>query len=180
MKNLPLLLLGAGAVFLVAKKPAAKTGNSEAIPKNATLSAGSKEIGYAIYDCEKLVIFDSKKAYDHVFDLGSTLDQANKLDDLLFGVCFDSPEDILKFKQMINTKEKAIFVFNLFNSGQPEQAQAEVTLDSILIKDRIDDLDGTRIFEEYLKIKQINSQNYLAETNTDLINTVQIVGEINQ
>lgn len=135
MKNLPLLLLGAGAVYFIAKKPAAKTGNSEAIPKNATLSAGSKEIGYAIYDCEKLVIFDSKKAYDHVFDLGSTLDQANKLDDLLFGVCFDSPEDILKFKQMINTKEKAILVFNLFKyllSGYGKNHQDYDTQDEIL------------------------------------------------
>lgn len=135
MKNLPLLLLGAGAVYLVAKKPSTKTTSTETIPKNATLSAGSKEIGYAIYDCEKLVIFDSKKAYNHAFDLGSTLDQPNKLDDLLFGVCFDSPEDISKFKQMINTKEKAILVFNLFKyllSGYGKNHQDYDTQDEIL------------------------------------------------
>lgn len=118
MKNLPLLLLGAGAVYLAAKKPT-KVSTKE----NLTIAPGqigSKDIGYKIVDC-KLTIYDKQKAFDYAFKLGADGVEPNNVDEYtwstkplkkkLIGECIDA--EILA-KLLMNTKEKAFFVFNLF------------------------------------------------------------------
>jgi len=116
MNNLLLLAaLGAGYVYFTKPKTTTKKTTTETIPKDAVLSVGSKEIGYAIYDCNKLVIYDSKKAYEYAAKLGAGITEYNgQFDNLLFGKCFEDVKDLLGIKQLLNTKEKAIFAFNLF------------------------------------------------------------------
>lgn len=120
MNNLLLLgALAAGYVYFTKPKTTTKKSSpkTETIPKDAILSAGSKEIGYEIYDCDKLVIYDAKKSYKYAFDLGTTVkEDLGQFDDLLFGQCFENAKDIVRLKKIINTSEKAVFVFNLFKN----------------------------------------------------------------
>lgn len=125
MNNLLLLgALAAGYVYFTKPKTTTKKSTSktepkvevktESIPKDAILSIGSKEIGYAIYDCNLLIIYDANKAYNYAAQLGSTVtENLGQFDELLFGKCFEDAKDIAGIKQLLNTKEKAIFVFNL-------------------------------------------------------------------
>lgn len=124
MNNLLLLgALAAGYVYFTKPKTTTKKSTeakakveakTEPIPKDAVLSIGSKEIGYAIYDCNLLIIYDAKKAYNYAAQLGSTItENLGQFDELLFGKCFEDAKDIAGIKQLLNTKEKAIFVFNL-------------------------------------------------------------------
>jgi hypothetical protein len=118
MKNLPLLLLGAGAVFLVAKKPA-KVSTKESLTI-APGQIGSKDQGYKIVDC-KLTIYDKQKAFDYAFKLGADGAEPNNVDEYtwstkplkkkLVGECIDA--EILA-KLLMSTKEKAFFIFELF------------------------------------------------------------------
>lgn len=108
-----LALAGLFAAFTLGKRSSSKITSTKAIPKDAKLVAGSKEIGYAIYDCNKLVIYDSKKAYNYVFDLGLKIDEnSGYFDELLLGDCFE--DDSGYGKKIVNTKEKTIFILNLF------------------------------------------------------------------
>lgn len=124
MNNLLLLgALAAGYVYFTKPKTTTKKSTdakakvevkTEPIPKDAVLSIGSKEIGYAIYDCNLLIIYDAQKAYNYAAQLGSTVtENLGQFDELLFGKCFEDAKDIVGIKQLLNTKEKAIFVFNL-------------------------------------------------------------------
>lgn len=121
MNNLLLLLgLAAGYVYVTKPKTATKkstiTPKTETPPKNGKLVAGSKEIGYEIYDCNKLIIYNAQKAYDYAFELGLETEELNgQFDDILFGKCFENAKDDLsKVKQVFNSLEKAKFAFNLF------------------------------------------------------------------
>jgi len=112
MKNLPLLLLGAGAVYLVAKKPAAKTGK-----ESTTIRPGESK-GYNIKDC-KLTIYDAPRALDYAFNLGAdnTLPDYNggntykPVKNMIFGDC---TEDEASIKKLMNNDQNALFVFNMF------------------------------------------------------------------
>lgn len=121
MKNLTLLLLGAGAVYFIAKKPAkASTTPSKESSDIVPGQIGSKEIGYKIVNC-KLTIYDKQKAYNYAFKLGVDGAEVNNVDEYtwstkplkkkLVGECIDA--EILA-KILMSTKEKAFFIFELF------------------------------------------------------------------
>lgn len=130
MNNLLLLLgLAAGYVYVTKPKTATKKSTTtpktepktepkvEPIPKDAVLSVGSKEVGYAIYDCNLLIIYDAQKAYDYAAKLGAGITENNgQFDDLLFGKCFENAKDLIGIKTLLNTKEKAVFAFNLLKN----------------------------------------------------------------
>lgn len=104
-----LALAGLFAAFTLGKRSVAKTTT---VPKNAKLVAGSKETGYAIYDCNLLIIYNAKKAYSYAFDLGLKIDQnSGHFDEILVGDCFE--DDSEYGKKIVNTKEKTIFILNL-------------------------------------------------------------------
>ena len=69
MGNLPLLLLGVGAVYFITKKPA-KTTTSTKEDSIASGQIGSKDVGYKIVNC-KLTIYDKQKAFNYAFKLGA-------------------------------------------------------------------------------------------------------------
>lgn len=114
MGNLPLLLLGAGAVYFITKKPA-KTATSTKEDSIAPGQIGSKDLGYKIVDC-KLTIYDKQKAFDYAYELGVDnafgikLDGTEPLKETLFGGCLQKE---LTVKALMKTKEKALFVFDL-------------------------------------------------------------------
>lgn len=120
MKNLPLLLLGAGAVYFIAKKPAKVSTTSTKEDAIAPGQIGSKEIGYKIVNC-KLTIYDKQKAWNYAFKLGADGAEVNNVDEYtwstkplkmkLVGDCFGSEVTV---KSLINSKEKAFFIFELF------------------------------------------------------------------
>jgi hypothetical protein len=126
MNNLLLLAaLGAGYVYFTKPKTTTKKTTTtpktepkiEPIPKDAVLSVGSKEVGYAIYDCNLLIIYDAQKAYNYAAKLGAGLTENNgQFDDLLFGKCFENAKDLIGIKTLLNTKEKAVFAFNLLKN----------------------------------------------------------------
>lgn len=104
---LPLVLLGAGAWFL-AKPKKEPTSNGKGV------ITGSKDRGYIITNCN-LVIIDKQKALDYAFALGVSVDTSKDwntkvLKFNLFGDCLSSEE---KGKKLMNSKEKALFVFDL-------------------------------------------------------------------
>lgn len=124
MNNLLLLgALAAGYVYFTKPKTTTKKSTetkktepkTEPIPKDAVLSIGSKEIGYAIYDCNLLIIYDAQKAYNYAFDLGLNTEELNgQFDDILFGKCFENAkDDLTAIKKAFNSSEKAKFAFNL-------------------------------------------------------------------
>lgn len=154
MKNLPLLLIGAGAVYFLAKKPV-KTSTATKEESIASGQIGSKDTGYKIVDC-KLTIYDKQKAFDYAFKLGvdSTSPDYNKgntwstkpLKKKLVGDCISSE---ISAKILMNTKEKALFVFELFRylySGialQSDVFDETTALDSIQqFKDNTEKLLG--------------------------------------
>jgi hypothetical protein len=83
MKNLPLLLLGAGAVYFIAKKPAkvSKTNISDPI-------IGTSSKGYEITNCS-LKVYDLQKSLDYAYEAG--VKYGNKGPDyvinFIFGLC---------------------------------------------------------------------------------------------
>lgn len=118
MKNLPLLLLGAGAVYFIAKKPAKASATSIKEDTIAPGQIGSKETGYKIVNC-KLTIYDKQKAFDYAFKLGAENAMPNVdeytwsskvVTQKLIGDCFGSE---ITAKMLINSKEKASFIFEL-------------------------------------------------------------------
>lgn len=114
MKNLPLLILGAGAAlfFSRATKPLIIKTPKEIVYDD---QIGSKEVGYKIVDCS-LTIYDKQKAYNHAFKLGADnalgikLDGVKPLKETLFGGCLEKE---LTVKALMTTKEKALFIFDL-------------------------------------------------------------------
>lgn len=87
---------------------------SEIIVKtNTKPNPGSKEVGYSIKDCINLTIYDQKTALDHSYNLGTIVDNPTKIDDILFGGCFENAKDENGIKKIISTPEKAKFVFEM-------------------------------------------------------------------
>lgn len=129
MKNLPLLLLGAGAVYFIAKKPDIKTSKKESSSKEEDTQEKETPVvlpgqakGYNIDGC-KLTIYNKQKAYAYAFKLGAdnSLPDYNEgntwstkpLKKTLVGDCISSEENA---KSLMNTKEKAFFIFELFKN----------------------------------------------------------------
>jgi len=123
MKLLPLFILG-GGFYLFTKN---KSVNNSAKSKNIISKLGSKEIGYELINCNKLIIYDENKAYSYAFNQGYNLyvrDVTATFDDNaetkaielpglynieknLIGSCFDL-ENI-----KLLSKNNALFLFNL-------------------------------------------------------------------
>jgi hypothetical protein len=161
MNNLLLLAaLGAGYVYFkkpkaVTKKstkpkvetPKAETPKVETPPKNGKVTSGSKDVGYEIYDCNKLIIYDNQKAYDYAFDLGANTKELNgQFDDIFFGKCFEDPKDLTNLMKITENVDKAKFIFNLmkyalsgYATNHPDEKDDLLsTLNSI--KNKLDDL----------------------------------------
>jgi len=161
MNNLLLLAaLGAGYVYFkkpkaVTKKstkpkvetPKAETPKVETPPKNGKVTSGSKDVGYEIYDCNKLIIYDNQKAYDYAFDLGANTKELNgQFDDIFFGKCFEDPKDLTNLMKITENVDKAKFIFNLmkyalsgYATNHPDEKDNLLsTLKSI--KNKLDDL----------------------------------------
>jgi hypothetical protein len=66
MKTLPLLLLGAGAVYFIAKKPA-KTSITTKEKSHSTYDINQK--GYEITNCS-LKVYDLQKSLDYAYEAG--------------------------------------------------------------------------------------------------------------
>lgn len=173
MKFLPLLLVGGGIYLFTKGKPAKKA--SETI----TSKIGSKEIGYEIINCNKLVIYNKEKAFQWAFGLGAL--EAIKMqnnpnyfiqpDVLLYGNCFEQYESdnfktkeeveeakqkgLIQFKKLVNTKEKAKFLFELFQ-----------WLYTGLVKTNVLDIEAS--LHNLTKFKEGLSQ-YLGYDTADLI-----------
>lgn len=132
----PLFALGIGAWFL--SKPKATQTES----KSKGIVIGSKEErGYVITNCN-LTIYDEQKAYDYAFNLG--VEEAKKgkwntaaLKFNLFGDCLSNDK---KGKQLMNTKEKALFIFNLHKFV----SSGVVTIDESYTKDKLDSLTNLK------------------------------------
>lgn len=109
---LPLVALGVGAWFLT--KP--KTTQTES--KSKGITTGSKEErGYVITNCN-LTIYDEQKAFDFAFNKTAFEAKNSNVENFmnpvkfnLFGDCLTTDE---KAKILINSKKKALFVFNMF------------------------------------------------------------------
>lgn len=134
MKLLPLLALG-GAIYLFTKDK--KYPSSSSKSESVTSKIGSKEIGYEIINCTKLIIHNKDKAFEYAFNIGALeAIKGQKLDPskltpevLLLGNCFEKYESeyfnteqeklaakdkaIAQFKKLFNTKDKAKFYFEL-------------------------------------------------------------------
>jgi hypothetical protein len=182
MNNLLLLgALAAGYVYFTKPKTTTKktttTPKTETPPKNGKLVAGSKEIGYEIYDCNKLIIYNSQKAYDYAFELGLETEELNgQFDDILFGKCFENAKDDLsKVKQVFNSLEKAKFAFNLFRyafSGYIANTPAwkDEIIDNLkLIKSKFVDYLGfnSNDFDVNLIVKDLPKNKGFIITNCD-------------
>lgn len=133
MKILPLSLLVGGLYFLRTKNYPFTKNKSEPI----TSKIGSKEIGYEIINCNKLIIHDKEKAFQFALSIGAleavkaqtNPDYNVQSETLLLGTCFESLESenfkteeekavakdklINQFKKLFNTKEKAKFYFEM-------------------------------------------------------------------
>ena len=119
MKTLPLLLLGAGAVYFIAKKPAKVSTTSTKEDSIASGQIGSKDVGYKIVN-SKLTIYDKQKAWDYAFKVGADGAEVNNVDDntwspsplreKLFGGYLETE---LSVKTLMKTKEQALFLFDL-------------------------------------------------------------------
>lgn len=133
MKILPLLALAGGAYFFMNKDKKKAT-----LTETVTSRIGSKEIGYEIINCNKLIIHNKEKAFQFAFGLGAL--EAIKIqnqqdyylhpDVLLLGNCFEKLEaenfktekemidakekQLAQIRKLISTKEKAKFLFELF------------------------------------------------------------------
>jgi hypothetical protein len=171
MNNLLLLAaLGAGYVYFTKPKTTTKksttTPKTEPPPKNGKLVAGSKEIGYEIYDCNKLIIYNTQKAYDYAFNLGlETEELYGQFDDILFGKCFEDAKDLTLIKQTFNSLEKAKFAFNLL-----KYAFSGYLANMPLMKDDIiNHIKGIKSkFVEYLGFKSDDFDVELIVKNIDL------------
>lgn len=132
MKILPLLALAGGAYFFM-NKDKKKATSTETV----TSRVGSKEIGYEIINCNKLIIHDKEKAFQWAFGLGAleaiklqSQQPISSVEMLLLGDCFEKFEFenfktdeekikakeqvIAQFKKLLNTKAKAKFLFELY------------------------------------------------------------------
>jgi hypothetical protein len=120
MGNLPLLLLGAGAVYFITKKPAKVSIASTKEPVIIKPGqSGSNLMGFKIAACN-LTIYNKQKALDYAFKLGADATKPDynggnnwdisSLKEKLISDCIETEEDA---KILMDTKEKALFVFDL-------------------------------------------------------------------
>ena len=68
MKNLPLLLLGAGAVYFIAKKPA-KVSSTASTKEKLNSTSDINQKGYTITNCS-LKVNDLQKSLDYAYESG--------------------------------------------------------------------------------------------------------------
>ena len=117
MKNLPLLLAGIGAIYLLREsqnkilKKVITDAESETEVKN---SNEFKIQGYKIDNC-KLTIYNKQKALDYAFKLGfdAAIDYDGNIKYFEKSLLGDCAETEKTAKILMSTKEKALFVFDL-------------------------------------------------------------------
>lgn len=162
MKTLPLLLLGAGAVYFIAKKPA-KTSTKTLDEKDEKVNTPETEVilkrqGYQIKNCE-LTIVSKQDAFDYAFKYGSTF--GNKFESVkkeLFDDCLDT---IGSTKKLVNNHhDKAIFIFNMFKNAysglaSKNGAYEEFKEELFKIRDSIFDITGYLIPDQDVKIIKV-------------------------
>jgi hypothetical protein len=113
--NLPLLLLGAGAVYFITKKPAIiKTKKEISIEKESEVQGnhiGSKDIGYKI-DNSTLTVYDRQKALDYAYQTGVkyTYKGQNYVSNILIGSQIDT-------LNKLTTESDIRFIFDLLIYG---------------------------------------------------------------
>lgn len=122
MNILP-LLIGGAIIFAVMQN---KKSPSPILQKSSKF--GSKEIGYEIINCNKVIIHDEKVAFNHAYLLG--IDTQNKMlkgevtgysaDILLMGDCLtelevsNEKDGLIIIKKFFKDKKTIKFVFNLY------------------------------------------------------------------
>lgn len=129
MSNALPLLLGGGilAFFLMNKKKSTTSSNSN---ESITSKIGSKEIGYEIINCNKVIIYDEQKAYAYAFTMGVAqgtknlgMDEWNtsEFEELLVGDCLEKIEQFKVKEQAFKEAKKFFynktvvkFIYNLF------------------------------------------------------------------
>lgn len=147
MNTLPLILGGGILVYLISQDKK-KSNNTNSQSSNSsdnklptlpdpeseiTSQIGSKDVGYEIINCNKVIIYDEKKAFSYAFTFGAAEATKNagkfEWDDQIFeeslvGDCLEKLED----KKTYKTKEDAMkaakkffynktvvkFIYNLF------------------------------------------------------------------
>lgn len=132
-----LALAGLFAAFTLGKRSSSKTTSAKESLDIVHGQIGSKEIGYKIVNC-KLTIYDKQKAWNYAFKLGADDALINNIDEYtwstkpikkkLVGDCFGSEVTV---KSLINSKEKAFFIFELFrylNSGIASKSEVYDTI----------------------------------------------------
>lgn len=109
MNTLPIILGGGLLAFILMNRKAKSTTPSESI----TSKIGSKEVGYEIINCNKVIIYDENKAFEYAYSLAvnDALQNFNKDEykisadpSILVGDCLEQFDDKVKYK----TKEDAL------------------------------------------------------------------------
>lgn len=114
MKNLPLLLLGAGAVYFIAKKPAKASTKETSVKKESEVQGnyiGSKEIGYKIDDYT-LTVYNRQQALDYAYQIG--VKYASKGPKYVSDVLIGSQTEILN---KFGLEKDVRFIFDLLVYG---------------------------------------------------------------
>lgn len=168
MKNLPLLLLGAGAVYFIAKKPTKVPTTTSTAPKKDNVETKSesdtaiKRQGYQIKDCV-LIISNKQEAYDYAFKYGASFDKGpgDELDLIkkeLFGDCLDT---IGSTKKLVGKYfDYAIFVFNMFKNAYSGAAKINAFADKykerlFKIRDSLNEITGYFIPDKDVEIIEV-------------------------
>ena len=143
MSNLPIIIggLAIGFFFLSKKKPT-NTNKSEPNQNDSDSSKGDSPKGYSITDCSVLNITDPTTAFEYAYNLGKTISAGKQKlpEDILFAGmkngqivnCLTTKES---YKTLLNTTEKANFVFEMFKfhySGLASKQTAPAYLENLL------------------------------------------------
>jgi hypothetical protein len=120
MKNLPLLLLGAGAVYFIAKKPG-KVSTSTKEDSTGLNQIGSEKVGYKIVEQKfgvskethfVITVYNRQQALDYAYNTG--IKYANNGPGYVANLLIGSQFDLLR---KLNLDQDFKFVFDLLVYG---------------------------------------------------------------
>jgi hypothetical protein len=109
MKTLPLLLLGAGALYFVAKKPAKVSKTNISDPSNIVSSKG-----YEITNCS-LKVYDLQKSLDYAYEAGVKYGSKGPdyVINFIFGLCLTKD----KLWLLVDGDQNDKFIFEMVKYG---------------------------------------------------------------